>query len=101
MNWFEWARKHLAERKGAQTAASDKFAKTFTPRAQQALGLARREADRLNHNFLGTEHLLLGLIKLGQGVGVKVLLNMGLNLETVRLEIEKQVGTGPDQKMIG
>jgi len=73
----------------------------FTPRAQQVLALARKEADRLNHNFLGTEHLLLGLIKLGQGVAVNVLQKMGLDLETVRMEVEKQVGTGPDQKMIG
>ena len=42
----------------------------FTPRAQQVLALARKEADRFNHNFVGTEHLLLGLIKLGQGVAV-------------------------------
>lgn len=73
----------------------------FTPRAQQVLALARKEADRLNHNFLGTEHLLLGLIKLGQGVAVNVLQKMGLDLDTVRMEVEKQVGTGPDQKMIG
>ena len=73
----------------------------FTPRAQQVLALARKEADRLNHNFLGTEQLLLGLIKLGQGVAVNVLQKMGLDLETVRMEVEKQVGTGPDQKMIG
>ncbi len=73
----------------------------FTPRAQQVLALARKEADRLNHNFLGTEHLLLGLIKLGQGVAVNVLQGMGIDLETVRMEVEKQVGTGPDQKMIG
>jgi ATP-dependent Clp protease ATP-binding subunit ClpC len=73
----------------------------FTPRAQQVLALARKEADRFNHNFLGTEHLLLGLIKLGQGVAVNVIQKMGLDLETVRLEVEKQVGTGPDQKMIG
>jgi ATP-dependent Clp protease ATP-binding subunit ClpA len=59
------------------------------------------EADRFNHNFVGTEHLLLGLLKLGQGVAVNVLQKMGLDLETVRSEIEKQVGTGPDQKMIG
>ena len=45
----------------------------FTPRAQQVLALARKEADRFNHNFLGTEHLLLGLIKLGQGVAVNVI----------------------------
>ncbi len=73
----------------------------FTPRAQQVLALARKEADRFNHNFLGTEHLLLGLIKLGQGVAVNVIQKMGLDLETVRMEVEKQVGTGPDQKMIG
>ncbi len=80
---------------------SDEAMSNFTPRAQQVLALARKEADRLNHNFLGTEHLLLGLIKLGQGVAVNVLQKMGLDLETVRLEVEKQVGTGPDQKMIG
>src|SRR5213592_852113 len=73
----------------------------FTPRAQQVLALARKEADRFNHNFVGTEHLLLGLIKLGQVVAVNVLQKMGLDLETVRMEVEKQVGTGPDQKMIG
>ncbi len=73
----------------------------FTPRAQQVLALARKEADRFNHNFLGTEHLLLGLIKLGQGVAVNVLQKMGLDLETVRMEVEKHTGTGPDQKMIG
>ena len=73
----------------------------FTPRAQQVLALARKEADRFNHNYVGTEHLLLGLIKLGQGVAVSVLERMGLDLESVRMEVEKQVGTGPDQKVSG
>jgi ATP-dependent Clp protease ATP-binding subunit ClpA len=73
----------------------------FTPRAKQVLALARREADRMNHNFVGTEHLLLGLIKLGQGVGVTVLRQLGLDLETARKEVEKQVGKGPDHEMIG
>ena len=80
---------------------SEEAMSNFTPRAQQVLALARKEADRFNHNFVGTEHLLLGLIKLGQGVAVNVLQKMGLDLETVRMEVEKQVGTGPDQKMIG
>src|SRR4051812_35333929 len=80
---------------------SDEAMNNFTPRAQQVLALARKEADRFNHNFVGTEHLLLGLIKLGQGVAVNVLQKMGLDLETVRMEVEKQVGSGPDQKMIG
>ena len=80
---------------------SDDAMNNFTPRAQQVLALARKEADRFNHNFVGTEHLLLGLIKLGQGVAVNVLQKLGLDLETVRMEVEKQVGTGTDQKMIG
>ena len=54
----------------------------FTPRAQQVLALARKEADRFHHNYVGTEHLLLGLINLGQGVAVNVLQKMGLDLET-------------------
>src|SRR5437762_13083640 len=73
----------------------------FTPRAQQVLALARKEADRFNHNYVGTEHLLLGLIKLGQGVAVNVLQKMGLDLETVRMEVEKQVGSGPETKTVG
>ncbi len=70
----------------------------FTPRAQQVLALARKEADRFHHNYVGTEHLLLGLIKLGQGVAVSVLQKMGLDLETVRAAVEKQVGTGQETK---
>ncbi|MFZ5805695.1 MAG: ATP-dependent Clp protease ATP-binding subunit [Verrucomicrobiota bacterium] len=73
----------------------------FTPRAQQVLALARKEAERFNHNYVGTEHILLGLIKLGQGVAVNVLQKMGLDLETVRMEVEKQVGTGPEGKSSG
>src|SRR5687768_1454583 len=70
----------------------------FTPRAQQVLALARKEADRFHHNYVGTEHILLGLIKLGQGVAVSVLQKMGLDLETVRAAVEKQVGTGQETK---
>jgi ATP-dependent Clp protease ATP-binding subunit ClpC len=73
----------------------------FTPRAQQVLALARKEADRFNHSYVGTEHLLLGLIKLGQGVAVNVLERMGLELEAVRMEVEKDVGSGPPQKSAG
>jgi len=73
----------------------------FTPGAQRVLVLARQEAERFRHNFVGTEHLLLGVIRLGQGTAVTVLGQMGLDLEKVRLEVEKQVGTGPDQRVIG
>src|SRR6185503_4717892 len=62
---------------------SDEAMSNFTPRAQQVLALARKEADRFNHNFVGTEHLLLGLIKLGQGVAVNLLQKMGLDLEMI------------------
>src|SRR5262245_4008216 len=80
---------------------SDEATNNFTPRAQQVIALARKEADRFNHNFVGNEHLLRRLIQAGPGVGVNVLQKLGLGLETVRMEVEKQVGTGPDQKMIG
>src|SRR5712672_1802763 len=73
----------------------------FTPRAQQVLALASKEAGRFNHNYVGTEHLLLGLIKLGEGVAVNVLQKMGLDLEIVRKEVEKQVGSGPETQMVG
>ena len=99
MNWFEsfWKTRSLPVSGGGiepQEAMSN-----FTPRAQQVLALARKEADRFNHNFVGTEHLLLGLIALGQGTAVKVLENLGPGLDVIRAEVEKQVGTGPEQKV--
>ncbi|HTH49443.1 MAG TPA: ATP-dependent Clp protease ATP-binding subunit, partial [Candidatus Limnocylindria bacterium] len=80
---------------------SEENMNNFTPRAQQVLALARKEADRFNHNFVGTEHLLLGLIKLGQGVAVNVLQRMGLDLENVRQEVEKEVRGGTEGKVSG
>lgn len=68
----------------------------FTPRARQVLGLARVEADRLRHSCVGTGHLLLGLVKLGQGISANVLKYKGLNLEIVCVEIEKQAGTNSE-----
>ena len=100
MSWFDQFRRSPTEPTPHNEGNFDSSLTNFTPRAQQVLALARREADRLHHNFLGTEHLLLGLIKLGQGAAVNVLAKMGLNLETVRMEVEKQVGTGPDEKLI-
>jgi hypothetical protein len=75
-------------------AQQGESAGSFTPRALRVIKLARDEARRMSHNFLGTEHLLLGLIKLGQGVAVNVLDKLGLNLEAVRAEVIKQVPTG-------
>ncbi|MEI8352368.1 MAG: Clp protease N-terminal domain-containing protein, partial [bacterium] len=73
----------------------------YTPRAQQVIQLARAEADRFNHSYVGTEHLLLGLVALGQGVAVSVLERMGISLETLRMEVEKAVGQGPETKTAG
>jgi len=73
----------------------------LTPRAQQALRLARKEAERLNHSFVGAEHLLIGLVALGdQGVAVNVLRKLGLDLDTVRLEVENLVGRGMGLEVI-
>jgi ATP-dependent Clp protease ATP-binding subunit ClpC len=73
----------------------------FTNRAKQVIKLAKKEAQRLNHNYLGTEHVLLGLLKLGQGVAVNVLRNLGVDFETVRNEVEKLVGYGPEIQVYG
>src|SRR5882724_316930 len=101
MNWFRLFWKALTTPMPREEHYSSEPIGNFTPSAQQVLALARREADRFHHNFVGTEHLLLGLIRLGQGTAVNVLRKMGLDLENVRLEVEKQVGTGPEHKIVG
>ena len=73
----------------------------FTPRAQRAIQLANREADRFNHAYVGTEHLLLGLVGLGEGVAVEVLESMGISLEDIRMAVERQVGQGGETKTAG
>jgi len=101
MNWFKSFKASLINsRRSGIGRVGGVVRGSFTPRAQQVLALARGEADRFHHQFVGTEHLLLGLIRLGQGTAFKVLARMRIDLETVRLEVEKQVGTGPDQKLL-
>ncbi len=73
----------------------------LTPRAQQVLQLARKEAEGFNHGYIGTEHILLGLVALGQGVAVNVLRKMGLKLKAIRMEVEKVVGIGPETLTVG
>ncbi len=73
----------------------------FTNRAKQVIKLAKREAQRLNHNYLGTEHILLGLMKLGQGIAVNVLKNMNIEYDTVGAEVELTVGYGPEIQVYG
>jgi ATP-dependent Clp protease ATP-binding subunit ClpC len=73
----------------------------FTNRAKQVIKLAKKEAQKLNHNYLGTEHILLGLLKLGQGIAVNVLKNLGVDYETILAEVETVVGFGPEIQIYG
>jgi len=73
----------------------------FTQRAQKAILLAQQEAKRLNHDYLGTEHILLGLVALGEGVAAQVLQDLGIDLKKVRREVEKMVGTGDNILLVG
>src|SRR5437867_12242406 len=92
MNWRNPFRKEQNRLTQAEGIKLEQSLANFTPRAQQVLNLARKEAERFHHNFVGTEHVLLGLIALGQGTAVNVLRQMGVVLETVRQEVERQVG---------
>jgi ATP-dependent Clp protease ATP-binding subunit ClpC len=73
----------------------------FTERARKVIILAKEEARRFNHDYIGTEHLLLGLIREGEGVAATVLQKLGISLENIRLEIEKLVQPGPTTQIIG
>jgi len=73
----------------------------FTERARRVILLAREEAKRLDHDYLGTEHLLLGLIREGEGVAALALQNLGIDLEQVRQEVEKAVGKGGGSLFLG
>src|SRR3982074_259810 len=91
----------LSTSSGGGRGIGNAMMNNFTPRARQLLALARKEAERFNDNYVGTEHLLLGLIKLGQGVAVNVLQKMGLDVERVRMEVEKHVGPHAATNMVG
>lgn len=99
-----WFHRFLARIVGSADAPPPEIMeklKNFTPRAQQTLALARMEADRFQHYFVGTEHLLLGLIRLGQGTAATGLVGMGVDLDTARREVEKLVGVGPGLRDMG
>jgi len=105
MSGFRSFWKRLTDLTVMQTALTKQPSATpisnLTPRAQQVLLLARQEAERLNHNFIGTEHLLLGLLALGRGVAVNVLQKKGVDLETVRIEVKNYQRPAPDQSIMG
>jgi ATP-dependent Clp protease ATP-binding subunit ClpC len=73
----------------------------FTERARKVIIYAKEEARHFNHDYIGTEHLLLGLVKEGEGVAAAVLQKMGVDLETIRIEVEKLVQLGPETKVMG
>ena len=73
----------------------------FTDRAKKVMNLARQEAQRFNHEYLGTEHILLGLVQEGSGVAANVLKQMQIDLDKIRVEVEKIVKTGPSMVTMG
>ena len=73
----------------------------FTERVRKVIQLAREEAMRFNHDYIGTEHLLLGLVKEGEGIASAALANLGVDLKTLRLEVEKLVEQGPSTVSVG
>ena len=73
----------------------------FTERARKVIVYAKEEARRFNHDYIGTEHLLLGLVREGEGVASAVLQKLGLDLETIRIEVEKLVQPGPQTQVLG
>jgi ATP-dependent Clp protease ATP-binding subunit ClpC len=73
----------------------------FTDRARKVMALANQEAQRFNHEYVGTEHILLGLVKEGQGVAANVLHNLQVDLKKIRLEVEKIVKSGPAMVTMG
>ena len=73
----------------------------FTDRARKVMQLANQEAQRFNHEYIGTEHILLGLVKEGSGVAANVLKNLDIDLRKIRLEVEKIVQAGPDMVTMG
>ncbi|MGQ9591611.1 MAG: ATP-dependent Clp protease ATP-binding subunit [Planctomycetota bacterium] len=79
----------------------ERYFDRFTDRARKVMTLARREAQRFNHDFIGTEHILLGLIQEGTGVAYEVLKNLGVDTDKIRREIEKNVQSGPSMVTMG
>jgi ATP-dependent Clp protease ATP-binding subunit ClpC len=73
----------------------------FTDRARKVMQLANQEAQRFNHEYVGTEHVLLGLVKEGSGVAANVLKNLDVDLRKIRVEVEKIVQSGPDMVTMG
>jgi ATP-dependent Clp protease ATP-binding subunit ClpC len=90
---------YYRKRNDGRISDRDRFDK-FTERARKVLQLAQEEAQRLHHNYIGTEHLLLGLVHEGEGVAGQVLKSLGVDLEKVRKAVEDIIGRG-DRIVLG
>ncbi len=91
----------LASNPNENPTANPTMFDRFTDRAKKVMNLARQEAQRFNHEYLGTEHVLLGLVQEGSGVAANVVKNMGIQLDKIRMEVEKIVKTGPSMVTMG
>ncbi len=91
MNWFKKFWEKPVSPASAQKP-TERVIDNFTPQTAQMLALTQKESERLNHNFIGTEHALLGLLRLDQGIAVALLKDQGLDLDTARQEVVKEVG---------
>src|SRR3990170_1412996 len=84
-----------------QTTGETRMYERFTDRARKVMQLANQEAQRFNHEYIGTEHILLGLVKEGSGVAANVLKQLDVDLRKIRMEVEKIVQSGPDMVTMG
>jgi hypothetical protein len=101
MKWFKAFWKGFTTPMSREGVSSFEGSNNFTQHATQVLAMARLEAARFNHGFVGTEHLLLGLVRLGKGTAVAVLAKMGVELEALKCEVERQVGITSGEKIAG
>ncbi len=99
VSWFFPGMRYHERRYNAQMHDRDRFDK-FTERARKVLSLAQEEAQRFQHNYIGTEHLLLGLAREREGIAGQVLLSLGVDLEKVRQAVEHIIGRG-DRVVLG
>jgi hypothetical protein len=93
---FGWLRRMMGDPGSGRVVMYERF----TDRARKVLQLANQEAQRFNHEFIGTEHILLGLVAEGHGVAANVLKNLDIDLRKIRLEVEKIVQNGPGGEQI-
>lgn len=93
ISWFE--------RTDQPPMVSSPMYERFTDRSRKVMQLAQQECDRLNHEYVGTEHILIGLLKEGSGVAANVLKNLDMDLNKIRQEVEKIMVPGPDERPSG